>query len=90
MNQDKMYLINKLFNDKTIRTVWDKDEEKYYVSFVDVAGAAADSSEPRKYWNWLKDKPKKEENFETSCITRQLKMKAKDGKNMHLISLGFI
>ena len=28
MNQDKMYLINKLFNDKTIRTVWDKDEEK--------------------------------------------------------------
>ncbi len=28
MNQDKMYLINKLFNDKTIRTVWDKDKEK--------------------------------------------------------------
>ena len=31
MNQDKMYLINKLFNDKTIRTVWNKKEEKYYV-----------------------------------------------------------
>ena len=29
MNQGKMYLINKLFNDKTIRTVWDKNEEKY-------------------------------------------------------------
>ena len=27
MNQDKMYLINKLFNDKTIRTVWDKEKE---------------------------------------------------------------
>ena len=27
MNQDKMYLINKLFNDKTIRTVWDKGEK---------------------------------------------------------------
>lgn len=80
MNQDKMYLINKLFNDKTIRTVWDKDEEKYYVSVVDVAGAVADSSEPRKYWNWLKNKLKNEENFETSSITRQLKLKAQDGK----------
>ena len=49
-----MYLINKLFNDKTIRTVWDKNEEKYYVSVVDVASAAADRNEPRKYWNWLK------------------------------------
>lgn len=29
MNQDKMYLINKLFNNKTIRTVWDKEEEKF-------------------------------------------------------------
>ena len=80
MNQDKMYLINKLFNDKTIRTVWDKEEEKYYVSVVDVAGAASDSDNPRKYWNWLKNKIKKEEDFETSSITRQLKLKAQDGK----------
>ena len=49
MDLDKMYLINKLFNDKTIRTVWDKNEEKYYISVVDVAGAVADSTEPRKY-----------------------------------------
>ena len=76
MNQDKMYLINKLFNDKTIRTVWDKNEEKYYISVVDVVGAAADSNEPRKYWNWLKNKLQKEEKFETSSITRQLKLKA--------------
>lgn len=80
MNQDKLYLINKLFNDKTIRTVWDKEEEKYYVSVVDLAGAAADSNEPRKYWNWLKNKLKREENFETSSITRQLKLKTQDGK----------
>ena len=80
MNQDKMYLINKLFNDKTIRTVWDKNEEKYYISVIDVVGAAADSNEPRKYWNWLKNKLQKEEKFETSSITRQLKLKAQDGK----------
>lgn len=80
MNKDKMYLINKLFNNKQIRTVWDKEEEKYYVSVVDIVGELAESEEPRKYWNWLKTKLKKEEDFETSSITRQLKLKAKDGK----------
>ncbi len=60
MNQDKMYLINKLFNDKAIRTVWDKEQEKYYVSAVDVVGELSNSSDPRKYWNWLKNKIKKE------------------------------
>lgn len=80
MNQDKMYLINKLFNDKTIRTVWDNENEKYYVSAVDVAGELSNSVEPRKYWNWLKNKVKKEEDFELSSITRQLKLKSSDGK----------
>ena len=80
MNQDKMYLINKIFNNETIRTVWDKEQEKYFISVVDIVGVLADSSEPRKYWNWLKNKLKKEENFETSSITRQLKLKAQDGK----------
>ena len=80
MNQDKMYLINKLFNNKEIRTIWDKEQEKYYVSVVDVAGAVVESDNPRKYWNWLKNKIKREENFETSSITRQLKLKAQDGK----------
>ena len=35
-NQNKMYLINKIFNNETIRTVWDKEEEKYFISVVDV------------------------------------------------------
>ena len=26
MNQDKMHLINKIFNNETIRTVWDKED----------------------------------------------------------------
>ena len=80
MNQDKMHLINKIFNNETIRTVWNKAEEKYYISVVDVVGVLADSKEPRKYWNWLKNKLLKEENFETSSITRQLKLKSQDGK----------
>ena len=80
MNQSKMHLVNKIFNNETIRTVWDKEQEKYYISIVDIVGVLADSSEPRKYWNWLKNKLKNEENFETSSITRQLKLKASDGK----------
>ena len=50
MNQDKMYLINKLFNDKTIRTVWSNDEEKYYISVIDVVRVLTESDNPRNYW----------------------------------------
>ena len=28
MNQYKMHLVNKIFNNETIRTVWDKKQEK--------------------------------------------------------------
>ena len=80
MNQEKMYLINKIFNNETIRTVWDKEDEKYYISVVDIVGVLADSKEPRKYWNWLKNKLLKEEKFEMSNVTRQLKLKSTDGK----------
>ena len=80
MNQEKMHLINKIFNNETIRTVWDKENEKYYISVVDIVSIVSESKEPRKYWNWLKNKLLKEENFETSSITRQLKLKSQDGK----------
>ena len=79
MNQDKMYLINKIFNNKPIRTVWDKEEEKYYVSVVDVAGAVSESDSPRNYWKVLKHRLKKEGNESvTNC--NQLKLKSSDGK----------
>lgn len=29
-------LINKVFEDKKVRTAWDKDEKKFYVSVVDM------------------------------------------------------
>ena len=80
MGQDKMHLINKIFNNETIRTVWDKEAEKYYISIVDLVGVLVESDSPRKYWNWLKNKLKKEEDFQLSSITRQLKLKSSDGK----------
>ncbi len=79
MNQDKMYLINKLFNDKTIRTVWDKEEEKYYVSVVDIAGAISDSKDKQAYWRKTKQRLKKEGN-ETVTNCHALKLKAQDGR----------
>ncbi len=33
-----MHLINKIFKNETIRTVWDKKDEKYYISVVDIEG----------------------------------------------------
>ena len=79
MKQEKMYLINKLFNNETIRTVWDKDDEKYYISIVDLVGVLSESENPRKYWSVLKTRLKKEGNeLATNCS--QLKLKASDGK----------
>ena len=79
MNQDKMYLINKLFNNETIRTVWNKEEEKYYVSVIDVVAVISKSDNPRKYWNKLKQSLREEGN-ETVTNCHQLKLKAQDGK----------
>ena len=47
MNNDKMHLINKSFNNETIRTVWDKEKEKYYISIVDLVGVLSESDRPR-------------------------------------------
>jgi len=80
MKQDRMHLINKIFNNETIRTVWDKDDEKYYISVVDVVGAITESKDGRKYWNKLKQRLKEEGN-ETVTNCHQLKLKAQDGKN---------
>ena len=79
MNQDKMHLINKIFNNETIRTVWDKEDEKYYISVVDIVRVLSASDNPRNYWKVLKYRLKKEGNESvTNC--NQLKLKSSDGK----------
>ena len=54
MNQDKMYLVNKLFDNETIITVWDKEVEKYFISVVDIVSIVSESKDGRKYRNKLK------------------------------------
>ena len=79
MDENKMQLINKLFNNDTIRTLWDKEEEKYYISIIDIVGIISESKDGRKYWNKLKQRLKEEGN-ETVTNCHQLKLKAQDGK----------
>ena len=79
MNQDKMHLINKIFNNETIRTVWDKENEKYYISVVDIVGVLADSKDRQAYWRKLKQRLKVEGN-ETVTNCHALKLRAQDGK----------
>ena len=80
MNQDKMYLINKIFNNDTIRTVWDKEKEKYFISIVDLVGALSESVRPRKYWSDVKKRLIEEGHNELSEKIGQLKLKSSDGK----------
>lgn len=79
MNQDKIHLINKIFKNETIRTVWDKENEKYYISVVDIVIVLSESHNPTNYWKVLKYRLKKEGNKSvTNC--NQLKLKSSDGK----------
>ena len=50
MNQDKMHIVNKLFNNETIRTVWDNEKETYYISVVDIVRVLTGSTNPQTYW----------------------------------------
>ena len=81
MKEAQMHLINKMFNNKTIRTVWNKEEEKYYISVVDMVTALMENEyqESRNYWKVLKHRLKKEGN-ETVTNCNRLKLKAQDGK----------
>lgn len=77
---NKLETITNLFEKKEIRSIWNKEEEEYYFSVVDVIGALTDSNEPRKYWSVLKNRLKKEgSELTTKCS--QLKLKSRDGKS---------
>ena len=72
----------KLFENSKVRSVWDNEQEKWYISVVDVVGVLTDQSTQdgaRNYWKVLKNRLKKEGNESvTNC--NQLKMQSSDGK----------
>jgi hypothetical protein len=75
MKQDAI----KIFEDKQVRTIWDGEQEKWYISIIDVVMALTDSVDPAAYWRKLKQRLKAEGN-ETVTNCHGLKMQAPDGK----------
>src|SRR5690606_20511933 len=69
----------KLFEQTKVRTLWDEEQEKWFISIIDVIEVLTASDRPRKYWSDLKTKLKKE-GSEVSEKIGQLKMLAPDGK----------
>ena len=65
-----------LFEDKKVRTLWDEEREKWYISIIDVIEILTNTDRPRKYWSDLKAKLKKE-GSELSEKIGQLKMLAR-------------
>lgn len=69
----------KVFEDKKVRTLWNVEQEKWYLSIVDVIAVLTGSPNPRKYWSVLKTRLKAEgSQLATNCS--QLKMQSADGK----------
>ncbi len=68
-----------LFENKKVRTVWDSEQEKWFISIIDVIEVLSESERPRKYWSDLKKKLEKE-GSQVSDKIGHLKMIAPDGK----------
>jgi len=81
MKENKLETISNLFENTTIRSIWDAEKEEYYFSVIDVIGALTDNDyqKSRNYWKWLKNKLNNE-GSELVSFTNQLKMKSADGK----------
>ena len=77
---NKLETITNLFENNTIRSIWDSEKEEYYFSVVDVINALTDSKNPNDYWYRLKTRMSVEEKCEISTKCRQLKLKSRDGK----------
>ena len=77
----KLDVIINLFEEASIRSVWDSTKEDYYFSVVDVIMALTDNDyqKSRNYWKWLKGKLNSE-GSELVSKTNRLKLKAQDGK----------
>ena len=81
MKENKLETLTNLFENSTIRSIWNEEKEEYYFSVIDIIGALTnnDYQKSRNYWKWLKNKLNNE-GSELVSNTNQLKMKSSDGK----------
>lgn len=69
-----------VFENKNIRRYYDKENELWYFSVIDIIEVLTESSNPRDYWFKMKLRVKTDDGFELSTICRQFKLKSSDGK----------
>lgn len=68
-----------LFDNKKVRSIWDSEQEKWFISIIDVVSVLIESTDPSAYWRKLKQRLKEEGN-QTVTNCHGLKMQAIDGK----------
>ncbi|MCE2935521.1 MAG: Bro-N domain-containing protein [Flammeovirgaceae bacterium] len=68
-----------VFEGKKVRTLWDSEQEKWFIAIVDVVAVLTESPNPQVYWRVLKKRLLDEGN-ETVTNCNGLKMEAPDGK----------
>lgn len=82
MSQHKKNTALKIFQEQTVRTHWDEEQEKWLFSIIDVVVILTEQINyqgGRNYWKVLKHRLLKEGN-ETVTNCNRLKMLAQDGK----------
>jgi hypothetical protein len=84
LNPSKLIVMSKkeslqLFESKKVRTVWDAEVEKWFISIIDVIEVLTESADPKRYWSVLKTRLK-QEGCEPTTICSTLNLKAADGK----------
>ena len=65
----------RLFNNKTVRAVWDNEQSMWWYSAVDFINILVEPNSPRRYWSNVKVR-----NPDLSPFCSQLKLYAEDGK----------
>ena len=71
-----------LFETQQVRTAWDEENEKWWMSVLDIVAILTEQSDytkTRNYWKWLKNKLI-QEGSKLVSNTNQLKLLAADGK----------
>ena len=69
----------KIFQNKKIRTVWNDEQEKWYLSVIDIVEALTESQDAKRYWSVLTVRLKKE-GVQPTTICSTFKLIAADGK----------
>ena len=74
-----------LFENQTIRTVWDEEKEEFYFSVEDVVSVLSESSDPKQYVKRMRSRDSElSANWGTICTP--VEMIAKDGKKRKIMA----